>query len=429
MRGLYAIILERNEKKNYHIKLGLASNFIRRFKTYKTSNPSFTIYAISKFYDDKYIKAEKDLFDTLNDAGYKLVNENTAREVYLVPKKKFGKEFTKILFNFGYTIINQKYPEFARYDNLIKNIKSYFDPNRNYENVNKKRKTKTIDGMFTFDENIFLFEVITPWNKQRSLIDKNVDDIYNAIVKDIDDQKGNKIKQGLSKLMSNSFKNDNEIRFYGSIIMALNKKTKKLYILDGQHRVEVIRRLLMNKDFGIEFIQASVQLHYVADMEEMFTIFSIINNREELMEYHKIRKHEPFTEKINKYMKLNWSKSLIVGKKLRRRPMMDLFEILTVIGSKEIIKIITDNKISVSDFIDEMERLDERMSKMTLKNLNKLIGKPYATKTMIDRLDRANQNGEHNMLYFGIFKHVDTWIRICLSNIIDLRKKRAKRKE
>jgi hypothetical protein len=54
--------------------------------------------------------------------------------------------------------------------------------------------------------------------------------------------------------------------------------------------------------------------------------------------------------------------------------------------------------------------LNELLSEMTLKKINKYIGHPHAT------LDHINLVRKENLLYLGLYRFAETWIALILES-------------
>jgi hypothetical protein len=205
-----------------------------------------------------------------------------------------------------------------------------------------------------------------------------------------DDKVNDIINYQLERLRTKGYCN-----IMGLINIHYCKSTNELYLVDGQHRYEAIRKIDETNNIPVSFELVSVDT-----MEELKENYKIINKNTPLPEFPEtIDKNIP--EDVAKYFKTNfpniWSKN-----SRARRPHIYFNYFQEALG------VIVDelNIKNKDDLLKLMLDRNETLSKWQLENY------PDSKKINTDMLKKCQDNA----MYFGLYKHVSDdfryeWVR------------------
>ena len=190
-------------------------------------------------------------------------------------------------------------------------------------------------------------------------------------------------------------KNKGNCNIMGVINIHCCQDTRQLYLVDGQHRYEAIRRI--NETNNIAII---IEIVYVSDICELKNNYNIINKNTSLPEFpDTIDKNLP--EDVAKYFKASfpniWSKS-----SRARRPQIYFNYFQEALG-------ILANELSITDKEHLINLIIERNNTLSRWSVENYPEHKSISQTMMNKC-------EDNGIYLGLYKHVSDdfrygWVR------------------
>ena len=357
--GLYCVQLL-HDNKRYVFKLGFTNNFIRRFKTYKTSNANLIIHSLAFISSAKqYRIREKELFDELINSGFNTMGKSD--EIFEVPDKRIRK-FENVLYTmFDFKPINLDYYKF----------KSIISGDIVLSN-SEKTPYGAKHGELVISPIHFTLGCFKHPEYCRPINDDMVISMMVNAAEDPD-------------------------LFFGVLefIFIRVKTSGPLYCIDGNHRLEVIRRRGVPQRIRAQIIRVSKLKHGIN------ILYSIQPNAGYPHTF--IHNDSSFPAQLRKILTQQYKHSLGY-----RRPYLNIDELISIVIKLDLQRHFRRPR----DLINAMMALNDRMANMTMSQINKIIGYPKVDMIML-RKTRAD-----NLLYLGLFYSCITWISIIMDNDI-----------
>jgi hypothetical protein len=173
------------------------------------------------------------------------------------------------------------------------------------------------------------------------------------------------------------------------------KTSGPLYCIDGNHRLEVIRRRGVPQRIRAQIIRVSKLKHGIN------ILYSIQPNAGYPHTF--IHNDSSFPAQLRKILTQQYKHSLGY-----RRPYLNIDELISIVIKLDLQRHFRRPR----DLINAMMALNDRMANMTMSQINKIIGYPKVDMIML-RKTRAD-----NLLYLGLFYSCITWISIIMDNDI-----------
>ena len=386
--GLYATIIKTKNNKRT-IKLGKSKNIYDDIGIYKTSNDNYIVYGILPMSADKIDDIKNKLNKSLQDTNIKYT-----RESYTVSKSD-SKAFDAILFSeFKFIKISMAYDKFRIYfAQKFKNKKAYsslFDANKLFV---RNLRYPIYTGTIGVTSGMIRYGFFKKYKKNREVNMDRVDKI---------------VDYQLAR-----YKSDNVFSFYGALTLVY--RLGGFYIIDGQHRLAAIDKLL---SLGYGDCRTSLSISVVLDIHFIpskldsdgitFDIFTILNNNKELAEIYKVNTKSNFILEVESYFKDNYLASIRDQRVNKSRPKIDLVKILSILT-----KLCSSEKLAISskEFIDRLLIYEKKMKDTSFENINKFISGRRATKNQYNKCESND-----SYLFVGLHNDESFWINEILAD-------------
>ncbi len=192
---------------------------------------------------------------------------------------------------------------------------------------------------------------------------------------------------------------------FDAICVAINKNSQSQYLIDGQHRVLVYKKL--REKYPDRTLEIFVSKLYYENEEDLNNIYKTIN----------IRTNNPITNlEISDYEYLNnINKNFLIKfpqyiktTKNPHRPHINIESINNYMLEKDFVKILKEKNISSTEFCNKLEELNNYYDILCRKNPD--IFKEYNIKDSLGVIQKIKD--KPNKLYFGLYSNFEYLHRV-----------------